>query len=223
MFKPTIRERLIHKIAVKTQRLLAPIRRKQLASTDFSIISNNCWGGVAYEYYGLQKQSPTVGTYFYAEEYIKFLENFKECVESEIVMISASASRYAEDLKLKGEDVPVGRLINGAEVVFLHYKNPELAKEKWNRRTKRLNWENLVFKFSYMNDCTEEIIERFDSLDLPGKKIAFVRTEKEAEALNCGVYYPGYEKDEQIENDTFYWNKYFDVTAFLNGKGIVKK
>ena len=37
---------------------------------------------------------------------------------------------------------------------------------------------------------------------------------------NCGVYYPGFENDEQIENDTFFWNKYFDVTDFLNGNGI---
>lgn len=38
-------------------------RRKKLTSTDFTIISNNCWGGMMYESYNLPKQSPTVGLF----------------------------------------------------------------------------------------------------------------------------------------------------------------
>ena len=34
---------------------LANYRKKQLKSTDFTIISNNCWGGMIYESYNLQK------------------------------------------------------------------------------------------------------------------------------------------------------------------------
>ncbi len=34
---------------------LANHRKKQLKSTDFTIISNNCWGGMIYESYNLQK------------------------------------------------------------------------------------------------------------------------------------------------------------------------
>ena len=42
---------------------LADWRKKQLKSTDFTIISNNCWGGMIYESYNLPKESPTVGNY----------------------------------------------------------------------------------------------------------------------------------------------------------------
>ena len=48
-------------------------RIKQLKQTDFTIISNNCWGGMIYESYGLSKQSPTVGMFFMAPDYIKFV------------------------------------------------------------------------------------------------------------------------------------------------------
>lgn len=34
---------------------LANWRKKQLKSTDFTIISNNCWGGMIYESYNLKK------------------------------------------------------------------------------------------------------------------------------------------------------------------------
>ena len=47
MQKKSIMERILHKINIKTVPLLAGFRRKRLNNTDFSIISNNCWGGYA--------------------------------------------------------------------------------------------------------------------------------------------------------------------------------
>ena len=46
MQKKSIMERILHKINIKTVPLLAGFRRKRLNNTDFSIISNNCWGGM---------------------------------------------------------------------------------------------------------------------------------------------------------------------------------
>ena len=40
--------------------LTSALRRKQLDDENFTIISNNCWGGTIYESYGIKKQSPTV-------------------------------------------------------------------------------------------------------------------------------------------------------------------
>ena len=37
---------------------LANHRKKHLKSTDFTILSNNCWGGMIYESYNLPKESP---------------------------------------------------------------------------------------------------------------------------------------------------------------------
>ena len=52
---------------------LANYRKKQLKYTDFTIISNNCWGGMIYESYNSPKESPTVGMFFMAKDYIEFL------------------------------------------------------------------------------------------------------------------------------------------------------
>lgn len=46
---------------------------------------------------------------------------------------------------------------------------------------------------------------------------------KKEHSYKCGVYYSGFEEDDQIYNDTFYWNKYFDVTLFLNTGKIQEK
>ena len=43
---------------------------------------------------------------------------------------------------------PIGKLGNDVEIHFLHYKSETEAQEKWNRRLKRMNFNNILFKFS---------------------------------------------------------------------------
>ncbi len=45
MFNPNFFERLKHKLVSKVQKYCAPMKRRYLNNTDFTIISNNCWGG----------------------------------------------------------------------------------------------------------------------------------------------------------------------------------
>lgn len=45
MFNPNTYERIKHKIIKKMQKYYAPLKQKQLNNMDFTIISNNCWGG----------------------------------------------------------------------------------------------------------------------------------------------------------------------------------
>jgi len=219
VFEPSITERILHKYHNNIRKRKAPILNKQLNNVDFTIISNNCWGGIVYEAYNLKKNSPTVGAYLFAKDYLKLVKNLEYYFSLNIQMISSYESiNKKKIIENHNEDCPIG-VLDDIEIVFVHYKTRELALEKWNRRIKRVNWNNLIFKFSYMNSCTEEQLEEFDSLDLPGKKIMFVN--QPSHHYKCGVYYPGFENDSQIYNDTYYWDYYFDVTLFLN-KGIIE-
>ena len=172
---------------------------------------------MAYEYFGLPKLSPTVGVYFFADDYIKFLENFTYYIAKDIKIINAIDSVHADELKkLNQLNCPIGVIDTNVEVIFLHYNDPQIAYEKWMRRLKRINFSNLIFKFSNMNRCTPELLKKFDDMNLPGKKIMFVNRPEDTKKYNCAVYYPGYEYDDQIYNDTFYWNRYVDVISFFN-------
>jgi uncharacterized protein (DUF1919 family) len=55
----------IENIAVK------PIRRQLLNDHSFSIISNNCWGGFVYQYFGLKYSSPFAGLFLFSKDYLK--------------------------------------------------------------------------------------------------------------------------------------------------------
>lgn len=150
-------------------------RRKKIKYDDFTIISNNCWGGTVYQSYGLKYHTPTVGLFFMDEDYIKFIYNIKEYLKCDLEFIDFSESKKA---KLTGEkhSYPVGKL-NDIEVYFMHYKSKEEAKEKWNKRKERINWDRIIFKFSNQNFCNKEHIKKF--IELPQKhKICFVNNKK---------------------------------------------
>ena len=147
---------------------LADWRRKQLKSTDFTIISNNCWGGMIYESYNLPKESPTVGMFFMAKDYIEFLSDLRGYVNGKLTFIKPEESRW-KDMPQVSEDkrfgsYPVGVLSNGKnsiEIFFLHYHSEQEAREKWERRVQRINWNKLLIKFNDQNGCTEKEVNKF--------------------------------------------------------------
>ena len=218
---PTIYDRVYHQVDLKTKTLFASYRRKKLNNRDFTIISNNCWGGVCYEHFGLSKMSPTVGMYFYPDDYLKLVTNLQYYLSLDMKVVSSDKSKQLEILRRdNAQNYYIGQ-IGDIEAILVHYNDPLLAIEKWNRRKNRVNLNNLVFKFSQQNGCTKEHLLKFDELDLPGKKIMFVNQRKHS--FKCGVYYRGFENVNQIANDTFYWDRFFDVYAFFNGKGLRTK
>lgn len=209
-------DRLICKAREKTNPWFAEYRRNNLERTDFSIISNNCWAGSVYRYYGLKYTSPTEGLYLFPEDYIKFVSHLHHYLSCDIRFISASDSKHAKALVEKNEtNVPIG-VIDDIEVIFLHYPNAAEAKEKWIRRSARVNWDNLFIKFSQMNGCTIENIRRFSEIGFENK-ICFTTTPMPD--ISCARYFSGYKNSTQgILNDTDRFNKAFDLTEWLNRK-----
>src|SRR5215216_531302 len=59
------------------RRIAAKIMRARVKNRDFTIISNDCFGGMAYEELGLRYESPFVGLFILPEDYIRLLRNLK--------------------------------------------------------------------------------------------------------------------------------------------------
>lgn len=210
----TAQELILHKMKKIMVPIMAGHNRKKLNNTDFTIISNNCWGGGCYEYFNLLKNSPTVGSYFFAEDYIKLIQNLNHYLENDIEIIDARESAHFEILKeLNQLSVPVGKL-DDVEVILLHYPNSEIAKEKWKRRVDRINWNNLIIKFSYMSKCTDEHIAEFQRIK-GIKKFCFVpRVFNNMDDLY--VYPSRIHSMTDLGDDVFDWNKHIDVIAKIN-------
>lgn len=211
----------IKKTAKKiNQVLFKPIRKLKgeilLKNKDFTIISNNCWGGIVYQDYDLEYTTPTVGVYFFAEEYIKFLRNIKGYLDMKLEFIDSAKSKYYQYMQENNleTNVPIG-LLGDVEIVFLHYKSNEEAEGKWERRKKRINWNNLIVKFNDQNLCNEELIYEFDSLKF-SNKLCF--TAKHYEGLKSVVVFDEYSNEQFVLNDTkkSIYKKYIDTTKYIN-------
>lgn len=201
------------KIREQTNPLFVKTRRQRLNRCDFSIISNNCWGGSVYRYFGLPYQSPTAGLYFFASDYVRFSANLRHYLALPLEFIDARESSHYDVLKKRGEVNKPIALIDDVEIVFLHYPTAKDAAEKWCRRVDRINWDNLFIKFSQMNSCTDKDLHTFDEIDFPNK-LCF--TAKPRSDLQCAVFHPASVDDGQILNDTDRFSQGLDLYSWLN-------
>ena len=160
--------------------------KKRIKSRGFTVISNNCWAGKLYQYLDMPYLSPTIGLYFFADDYIKFVKNLRYYISLDLRFISSKDSKYYSVLNSKNQlDIPIG-LLDDVEIIFLHYKTEKEAYEKWSRRKERINWDNMYIKFSKMNLCTDNHLKEFDSLSYE-KKFLFTTFKKKK--YNCEVFW----------------------------------
>ena len=150
-------------------RVRAPIKRIGLENRDFSILANNCWGGIVSRDRRLPYNSPTCGTYFFSKDYLRFLSDPRGYLGMELEEVPFAKSAHAEEVFAKeGREVLIGRM-GDAEVVLLHYPTFAEAKEKWDRRKARIRWDNLLVKYSDQNGFAPEDFETFRALPFRNK------------------------------------------------------
>ncbi|MBR5223558.1 MAG: DUF1919 domain-containing protein [Clostridia bacterium] len=128
-----------------------------------SIITNHCMGGIICHDLGIKFNSPTVNLKILPSDFIKFAENLEEYIGKDIVEVEDKSVSY-----------PVG-MLGDVKLWFVHYKTFEQAVNAWNRRKERINWENIRVMLTVREECSDEILARFEKL--PYKKVAFANEE----------------------------------------------
>ena len=212
-------DRFLHKLTEKTNPYLGGLRRQRGLNSDFTVISNNCWAGSVYRWFNLPYMTPTAGLYFFAEDYLKFLKDLKKLCSMEVEEIKLEESKHRDKLIAKGQQhVPIGK-VGDVEIIFLHYPTFAEAKEKWERRCKRICWDRLIVKNSEMNGCTPEMIKEFDSLPF---KTKFIFTTRDY-GIDSQVVFKEYQGKEQIKDDTTLFNKYVNLTNMVKGLPFKRK
>ena len=202
------------KIREKLNPYLAKYRRRKLNNKNFTIISNNCWGGHVYRYFNLPYDSPPRGLYLFSADYIKFIGNLKYYIEKEITFINYKDSKYKDELvKYNQVNIPIGKL-DDIEIIFLHYQSEDEARTKWNRRKARIHWDNLYYKMSEQNLCSSDLLMQFDLIDLANK---FVFVTKDY-GLKSQVIFKDCSNMDFIPNDTTNFRKFINIINWLNGE-----
>lgn len=184
---------------------------------DFSIISNNCWAGRVYQYLDMPYLSPTAGLYFFTPDYIRFVSNLKHYLGCKLEFIKPEDSKYYELLKERNQlSVPVA-LLDDVEIIFLHYKTPEEAAEKWYRRALRVNYDNIIIKLSRMNLCTEKEMAEFANLPFENKILLNNRRKKR---YKCEHRFKVENESGFMKSDTHPFPGSISLITLLNWKCI---
>ena len=143
----------------------------EIVTPDTSIISSNCFAGRIMQDLGMQYNTPTLGLYFFADDYIEFLRNLKYYLtEAKLEFLDQSRYPLANERRKKWSHwYPIGLLGGKVEIQFLHYHSETEAAEKWYRRAARVNWDKLFIIGMEQNLCTEDCIRAFDKLNFERK------------------------------------------------------
>ena len=159
--------------------------QRNLRNKDFSIFSSNCNGCCICHDLGLQFRSPFVNLSLDAKDYIQFLKDPKSYLDVPLEFEQDSDKEY-----------PVGRL-KDITIYFVHYHSQKEAREAWERRKERIDWDNLFVLMTDRDGCTEELLQEFDALPYRNK---VVFTHLPMPNICSAVYIPGFEKEKEVGN-----------------------
>lgn len=199
------------------------IRKRQFLRTDFCLISNNCWGAMHfYQRFGLKYNTPTVGLYISDTDFVKFCNNLQLYLSQQLIFISPAQCPAYDEVCRWGLinpnnndhfNFPVG-MIGDVTIWFMHYKSEEEAREKWIRRSSRVNLEKIIVKWSQRYTDNNEIVSKF--LEIPYPKFGIVDKECPVDSDDL-VKLSGWSslKDEGGDEISF-TGKYLDTISIIN-------
>lgn len=161
--------------------------QKKNKNTDFTLISQNCIGGVIYSDLGLEFKSPTINMFIEDENFVKLVENLEYYMSIKPI---AKYEKYVDPID-PNIVYPVIS-VDDVELCCLHYKSCADAIDAWERRRKRVNLNNVyVIANSWNLHENEELIKRLSNTKY--KTVIFT--------------YKSYKNDKCIDLDEDYWRK----------------
>ena len=207
-------------LKIKRERWLRK-NRKRVKNNNFTIISNNCTAGFIYHDLGMQFKTPTINLFFKTDQYITFLKDLDYYLKCPLEEVENSERSY-----------PVGILKSNDKnkidiyVYFNHYNSFSEAKEKWEDRKKRVNYNNICFILDFYDSAYDvKLIDEFNEID-EKDKIVLIHNKK-INKPNCFCF--NYE-EEKVPNGKLFkldgtsGKRYldeFDYVSFVNN--ITKK
>ena len=207
---------LLDKIQLRRRKKIVKKKALILKNKDFTLLSNNCNGGVISSELGVRFNSPFVNLNINPRDYVKYLKNLD----------------YYSKLPIKVEftdrEYPMG-FLGDLTIEFIHYRTCEEAEQKWIERTKRINTKNLFVMLTEQEDCTEELIREFNDLPFENK---VVFTYKKHENIGCSVYLEKFKDNPRgvymflgFENRISAKRKFdcFDFVSWFNGEKDLSK
>lgn len=145
------------------------------------------------------------------------LENFNNINFSNLQFINRSKYQQANEYRDSIRNYPIAILDDrDIEIHFLHYNHKMEAIEKWTRRSKRINFDNIFIVFSDRDGCSLDDIKRFDNLSYKNKVFISV---KKYDIKTKNIVLDLYKNEKEIGdiyNNRWAYRRRFNIAKWLN-------
>lgn len=141
---------------LKQQRFQGLVKQNPQFNPNLTLLSNNCLGGVLLSEVNLPFNSPFVNLYLKPSDYLKYIQNISFYQQQPLTFIKTEQS------------YPVGQLAD-LTLHFMHYHSEQEAQNAWQRRTERMNLDNLYLILIERDGCTYGDLKTFEKLPYPNK------------------------------------------------------
>ena len=185
-------------------------KKRKLKNDHFSIISNNCCGGIMYHDLGKRFDSPTINLYLLPKDYLLFVENIQESLSKDVI-----------EYRNNDLSFPVGiiELDCGESIMvyFMHYQTFDEARAKWNERKKRINWDNLFVFFEMGMETSDEYLLRFMLLPYKNKLAVINKKQTGDNTVYLDIYNDEYYSGKIIDHKhgVYFYKRYLDDIDYI--------
>lgn len=197
---------------------IIPKMKKKLINRNFTILCNNCIGGIIYHDFDLQFKSPTINMFFHSLDFLEYIEHFEYYQNLPLVKIDNPG--YLDN----ASDYPVAVLkgnqeFKDLELHFLHYHSFKEAESAWKKRTKRIEQKKIFVIFSFVGmPFDKELYERCEALPFKNK-VFFVNHSVDTDVFPHFYYIKGFENQTGLGNIMTYMNikgqRFYDQYDFV--------
>lgn len=190
----------ITKIKLYLRKVYCKTIVRKLENNDFSIIASNCNGAFILHDLGIRFNSPFVNLWMKPDDFIRFLSNINHYLSCEMMFVEEPDISY-----------PIG-LLDDVRIYFQHYLTKETAKEKWNERVKRINFNNLFIMFTDRDGCSYQNLCEFEALPYKNK---VVFTHVPYPEFKSAYYLKGWENETSV-GMCFEYKSFFSIRKYYD-------
>lgn len=167
----------------------------KLRENPVSIITNDCFGGRLYHYLNLEFASPFVNCWMDEDDFLQLVDHLEEYMKQPLV------PQYEGDMY----QCPVGTLTYLHQSISIHFNHAysfEEAKTDFERRRKRINWNNI---FICSDISRKEYAESFAKLPYSKKNITADDFDTEDSIVLRGYKYAYDVRQKDAANAREFW------------------
>ncbi len=183
-----------------------------------TLIANNCIGGSILHDLGLRFNTPTINLQILPAEYPKFCQNLRHYMETEIVEYKELSDLHRYELINMFGHTPKGEfpygLCDDVIICFQHYSTFKEAKDAWDRRKARIDYNHIGFIFYLAWEFDQNRAIEFANLNLEHSVIFTEKFDIELPHLRTDPIARAHFLD-MAENGKKYYEQVFDPQAFI--------